>query len=67
MHHQLQIKIQSALLCCSTRFEEIHIFSHPISGTDVRGLFGTPPGETLISEDQWQVSQNCFGSPSRDV
>ena len=41
MHHQLQIKIQSALLCCSTRFEEIHIFSHPISGTDVRGLFGT--------------------------
>ena len=26
-------------------------------------LFGTLPAETLISQNQWQVSQNNFGSP----
>ena len=41
--------------------------SHPILGTDVRSLFSTPPGGTRIPQEQWQLTQNGFGSPLRDV
>ena len=41
---------------------ESHRISHILWETG-RGLLGTPPGEIWISQEQWQVSQNGFGSP----
>ena len=42
-------------------------FSRTNLGIKVLGLIGTLPAETWISQEQWQVSQNGFGSPLRDI